>query len=58
MNTSNTFLAYKNGDGTVQLVSIASILDGGIPIHPETEDDLSLASINLYDEKGELIHSK
>lgn len=57
MNTSNTFLAYKNGDGTVQLVSIASILDGGVPIHPETGDDLPLASINLYNEKGYLLPS-
>ena len=58
MNISNTFLAYKYDDGTIQLVPISSILDGGVPIHPETEDDLPLASINLYNEKGELIHSK
>lgn len=54
MNTNNTYLAYRNEDGTTQLVSISSILDAGVPIDPETGEDLSLASINLYSESGEI----
>ncbi len=56
MNTKNTFLKYKNGNGEEILVSVADILHIGPPINGcedgKEGDEMELVSDSLYDENG------
>lgn len=47
MNTTNTYLKFKDAAGNYKLVSIDSILNGGYPIDAENGEDLELVSDEL-----------
>lgn len=53
--TTNTFLQFLDRDGSTKLVSIESILDGGVPIFDDGEnegDDMELMNDDLVDVDG------
>jgi hypothetical protein len=52
MNLSQIYVEFEHSDGSTELVSLTSILEGGTPIDPDTEDDLEFDSSNLFDSSG------
>ena len=52
MNLSQIYVEFEHSDGSTELVSLTSILEGGTPIDPDTEDDLEFDSSKLFDSSG------
>jgi hypothetical protein len=55
MDINNTYLKYKEEDGTPRLVCISAILETGDPMVPDSEERLELWDDNVYNEFGEVV---
>lgn len=54
---SDTYLKFIRQDGTPLLVAISDIFTVGMPIDPESGDDLPMDSEYLLNRSGEIIQA-